>query len=284
MASETHRIRRDPYEIFAENTHPAAMNARRRWLGEHSRAFHQLENERREAFSEGQQPSGSLGSVRQTIERLFALFLLGAKPTPAVRQALDFLLDRKAPSLDGVRLDGIDGTDLFFHLPHGEKSGLAELSGTPFFPGHAGILKSSAALFFASVFRCDRREDVRRAGQALLSRSGEGGDLCKARTSRLNVLLALSSHPSHRGHSATLRTVAPVARWQRPDGRFGSAPFLPVLWTLSLQNGRKARAILRRSLPALLRGQQADGSWGRKDPEFQTWMAVEVLKRMGVIP
>lgn len=68
-----------------------------------------------------------------------------------------------------------------------------------------------------------------------------------------------------------------MANMQRPDGTWQRFPFYYALDVLGAYPHRLAREQVENALPALRRRQNADGSWGTRDPAEQTWIVCRAL-------
>lgn len=268
-----------------ESEHPASVYARRHWLGERSRSFRAHVNEQIDARMGLQKRDGSFGSIAATIEHLFSLYLLGAKTGPEIQKALDFLLERgKAVLMRSIKTPP-GRRNLFLFVPRKEKALLAKLTEIPLCPGDSGLLKTSAAILNAGLFGEYRRPEIRRALAGVEAMLGSPGGPTFSLSNQVNLLISCTSHKNPTAHRLARLLVYNLSEAQEANGRWKQpARLLPTAWGLSRVKSRQAKKTLIKAIPALLRAQNKDGSWGRKQVELQSWMATAVLKKAGVIP
>ncbi len=265
--------------------HPAALYARRHWMGERSRALGARVRDLLELRRQDQHKDGSFGDLRVTIERLFELLLLDAGHTEMAQQGVNFLMELRNPTrIDSQPKSGAT-QHLFLQVHSADRRSLVDLNSCPFIHGDAGLLKSSAALFFASHF--GRVSDLRvvLAFKDLDALAKQGDPLWCAPSCAVNVLQAYAAHPKWRRGRLAWRVSDWFRTQQSDNGRWKAGiPFLRSLWALSHIPGRPARDILHKATPSLVRSQREDGAWGRKYAEFNTWLALSIMKREGMIP
>ncbi|MEW6751094.1 MAG: hypothetical protein AB1505_08950 [Candidatus Latescibacterota bacterium] len=273
------KLRHDPFAAFASSTEPACARAQRQWgLPDPAGLLAQ-------GIAGEQRPDGSWeGSVPRTIERLFALWLLGEARGPAAQSGLDWLLEGgKEPfehcCADGARYDG-----LFFRTTRADREGLRAMSGVPFVAGCAGFAKTGAALFLANG--CGMRGDprVERAFGALAEVARvRRGALCSPACSN-NLLIALATDGAPDSQEAALLAVPHVAAQADVQGGWrGGFPFYPTLWWLSFVDHGEAARQVHRALPRLVRSQNLDGSWGRRQRELVSYLVLDALERSGAL-
>jgi len=270
----------DPYAVFRDNLHPAALHARRHWLGEGGRTFARLVRDQARRRAALLDRAGT--PLADRIAGLWALWLLDALDHPAAGRALDWLMDRAIPFAQRQSPRRASDEDLFHHLDADEPLVAASLAETPFQPTERVLLKTCAALFFAGAMGRSKDADLRRAASVLAQRLNAGkwscGVLC-------DVLLAASTVSNPEAKTVAGLAAARLAAQQRPDGAWPRPlPLGVAAWALGRLGSRVAHRSLQRAVPALIVRQQRDGAFGLARRETQTWFAVAALKAAGALP
>jgi hypothetical protein len=276
-------LRADWRPCLAKSTTSYGIYARRRWLGDETKTLRRRQSEAAARLRRGQREDGSWASSEaETIRRLFHLHLVGGEPEEVVRAGLDYLLEKGQPPLRYTSGDGAPYSHLFFRTRKYEAAKLNRLRGTPFTPGCSGFVKSGAALVLASLFGLEGDEAIERAFRSFdRVNAVRKGRWCSPSCGQ-NVLQAYSVHPRKSKGAAMRRAIAWHEAHQTRTGAFERVPFLPSLLAMSRVDLPSAGRLTRRAIPALLRRQGRDGAWGRVDREWQTLMAVEILRNAGL--
>lgn len=258
----------DPYGVFRGSISPAGIYARQKWLGEAGNAAWQKEYQQKTAglFS-GQAEDGSWGrSMVETVRRLFGLHLTVRSPDKAIDKALEWLIRRPV-------------------APAGEpplKSG--DLVGLPFTVGSMSAFQWGATLFLTTIF--GKAQHPRMVeGYALLGERmfRQGVRLC-GWAGLSNYLRALVVHPAYAKSALTLQAVRELDRVRNPDGTWpGRLPFYQTLNALAHLDFKGAEAQLEPAFDRLARTQNKDGSWGRGQREWNTFLVVHALKNKGML-
>jgi hypothetical protein len=263
-------LKADPYSIFEKSDSPIAMHARKRWASKGGEADSKKITA---VIRSSQSANGSWNnSVAQTIENLFALFLL-VRPSPATAKAIDWLLEVDQPPMQHPCY-----SNLFFRV---RRADVELLKTGPFSPGCSGFVKTGGALFLASLFN---QGDDRRVSQAFATLAKlpaqRQGRFCSASCSN-NILQAFAANDEYRSSAAMKLAVARLEQEQMPNGNWSSGfPFYPTFYALSRIESKSADAQFRRALPRIVRVQKKDGSWGHSP--LNTFLVLDALERKGM--
>jgi len=263
----------DPCRIFRGSKTPAGLYARKRWLNEESTPQWRADfRSAVESLEQGQGVDGSWDhSFVTTVQRLFGLHLTVREPADCVERALDWLIDTTAETLREWR--GQPG-----RFPP------AQLQGLPFTPGRLDLLAVGTTLFLASVFGRERDPWVlsqyERLGGEGVERHGRWGGW----PSSNNVLRAFVVHPEYCRSEAVALVVRALAQAQRHSGEWPSTvPFYQTVNALAHLDLPEADTQLDLAFERLRRTQRCDGSWGRSQREWNTFLVVHALRNKGLL-
>ncbi len=262
------KLRYDPFQVFRAGKSPAALYARQKWLGEAGtldwkRDFEQTVSR----LLAGQAETGSWGnSVLQTIRHLFGLHLTIRDATVPVQSGLDWLMNR------------ISSARFKRPIPHEELDADALLS-LPFSKGRTDLLACGATLFLCTIFGRERDPRVLSAYERLLNvRLREEGRWCGWSCSN-NILRAFVVHPRYSRIPEMNKVVDALANVQDASGRWrGQIPFYQTVNALAHLDSKDVLPQLILAFRRLIQIQNRDGTWGRKDREWNTFLALHALK------
>jgi len=262
--------RYDPLRVFADSTTPAGLYARQKWR--HEENTEKWANDFKETVKKlraGQCADGSWGNSEiTTIERLFGLHLTVREPDDSIESALAWLLHKSDLSRLAV-------------LPRVASNEV--LSGLPFTNGCFEHFVISAGLFLANCF--GRGED--KTAVALYDRiAGEveakRGCLCNIGCTN-NALRAFVVHERYSRKRATTLMVDYLAWRQLASGRWkGRIPFYLTLNALAHLDSDNARHQCSKAIDSVLKAQNRDGTWGKLQKEWNTFLVVHALNRLNV--
>jgi hypothetical protein len=220
----------------------------------------------------GQSPEGSWDrSVLKTIQRLFGLHLTVRYHNEDIDRALDWLIRKAFEVFSSRRID------------MGEPVTADALKGLPFSPGCSRYLMLGATLFSATIFGRGHDERVLELYEPL-SRLGKEnkGHWCGWSCSN-NILRAFVVHPTYANTETMSLAIEALARVQTPSGRWPEqVPFYQTVNALAHLNLSQADIQLERAFKRLYETQRRDGSWGRSQREWNTFLIVHALKNKGV--
>jgi len=262
----------DPYHIFRRSRSPVGLYARQKWLGEQRNPRWKADFKATvQALSKGQSADGSWNqSIVTTTQRLFGLHLTVRNPNESINRALDWLMAVALKEWSRIRKG--------LHEPITSQN----LENLPFTPGCSGYFLSGASLFMASIFG---RENDSRVLEAYGWLNEEGiqnnGRWC-GRSCSNNILRAFVVHPRYSKSRATQLAVNALARVQDTSGRWpAGVPFYQTVNALAHLDSEEADVQLKKAFKQLSRTQNRDGTWGRSQKEWKTFLAVHAMRRKG---
>lgn len=282
LAQRSERMypRYDPLPVFGGSKTPAGLYARQKWLGEED------SDDWRRDFSEtvrqlraGQSEDGSWDhSEIATIRRLFGLHLTVREGDIFVRRALEWLLSREKlwtflwlprrtpDDVDEDSSDVIDGT---------------ALRGLPFVNGCFGHLAVSAGLFLGNCFGLGESSMAKKLYETIGGEiESRGGRWCSIGCTS-NALRAFVTNNRYSRSRATAMMVDYLGRRQCASGKWkGNTPFYLTLNALAHLDEERARNQCTEAMNVALRLQNKDGSWGRTEKEWNTFLVVHALNRL----
>ncbi len=258
------KLRYDPFQIFKSGKSPAALYARHKWLGEADTIqWKQDYNQVVANLLSGQDDTGSWGhSVIQTIRHLFGLHLTVRDATVPVQNGLNWLMNHMSST--SFKTDCLDNNALL---------------GLPFTKCRTDLLVCGATLFLCSIFGRENDLDVLSVYARLtcdrLQENGRWGDWSCSN----NVLRAFVVHPRYSRIPEMEMVVRALAHVQDASGKW-PAP-IPFFQTVNALAHLDSEQVMKQLTPAfnhLQQTQNPDGSWGRTDREWNTFLTLHALK------
>lgn len=99
-----------------------------------------------------------------------------------------------------------------------------------------------------------------------------------------NIFRAMVVHPVFAKDKATELAVEVLAALAAEDGGWGNdSTFYQTLNAVAHLELSQAQSALEKAFERLFETQRIDGSWGRSQPEWNTFLAVHALKNKGFI-
>ena len=268
------KLQYDAFQVFHGSKTPAGLYARQKWLGEEGAPSWQEDfQETVDALTADQLPDGSWRqSPVATIIKLFGLHLTLRNTNDSIERALGWLLERIQLNPEGVRIR----TDSILDRSH--------LSGLPFVSSRLEMFLVAATLFLSSIFNRQKDPKVLAIYRWLckegLAREGLSVDVA----SMHNVFRAMVVHPIFVHEELTAKTIEIYAKLQTEKGDWGnSVPFHQTLNALAHLNSMKADIQLEKAFSYLIKTQNSDGTWGRHEKEWKTFLSVHALKNKGFL-
>lgn len=267
-------LRFDPFHVFRSSRTPPGLYARRKWLGEeYSRQWQDDYNETVSSLFKGQLPDGSWNkSFIETVRHLFGLHLTVREASPPIKRALDWLTD-KALSCSSEKEDQTLEPLL-----------ANQLKGLPFTPSPIQRFQMSTLLFLSSIF--DMHDDLRILAvyenlhqEAIDKRGRWCGWSCSN-----NILRAFIVHPRYSQSVATQLAIHALYEVQSSSGTWPrGVPFYQTVNILGHLDSGIAEEQLMKAISILYRTQTGYGSWGKRQPEWNTFLVVHALKRKNLL-
>jgi hypothetical protein len=264
-------LQHNPLQIFCRSKTPAALYARQKWLQQdNTKAWKNDFHETIDALFAGQCANGSWSNALiPTIRALFGLHLTVRQKDPKIQRGLEWLLSEKVLSERSTR--PANGH---------HRVSTRELHGLPFYGGSFDCLAKSAAIFLATIFGMENDPRVVRTYEALRLTEEKREGRCFSGSSSGNFLRAFIVHPLYRDSSLTRMYVKRLGQLQRPDGHWPPPiPFYQTVNALGHLDFLQSDDLLRRSFLTLREKQNKDGTWGRTQREWNTFLVVHAIKR-----
>lgn len=263
------KLHYNPFQIFRGSKTPAGLYARQKWLAEESTLSWQ--NDFKSCVDTlfiGPLPKGSWQrSSMATITNLFGLHLTVREPNNRINAALDWLLDKIQLRANGLCVQ----TDSDITR--------ADLSGLPFILSRFKMLFTGATIFLSCIFNRQNDPIVLAIYQWLNKEGFTKENLNVDAASMHNIFRSLVVHPKFTNAGLTVKIVEIYASLQTEDGDWGSGlPFYQTLNALGHLNLSRAEVQLERAFTRLIKTQNSDGTWGSRDLEWNTFLAIHALK------
>lgn len=264
-------LKYNPLLIFQGSKAPAALYARQKWMQQaETDNFMNDFKETVDTLSSGQYHNGSWDdSILNTVHRLFGLHLTVRQKNLQIEKALEWLLSQR------VFLQKRDSCSKI------SKSVLSgELNSLPFSAGCFDHFAQSSILFLATIFGYEYDKRVIGAYEKLHSISlGVVGKRCTWSCSN-NLLRAFIVHPKYSECEAVRLFISRLAAVQSEDGSLPSKiPFYQTVNLLGHMNFAQSDALFLKVFLRLQNKQNKDGTWGRRQKEWNTFLVTHAINR-----
>jgi hypothetical protein len=268
---KTLRLPHPPYDIFRSSRSAPGLYARQKWLQEASSPSWKADFDATVAsLLRGQSDDGLWnGSPIETTHRLFGLHLTVRESNSTIDKGLDALL--AAASAPGAPGDtGAVGAD--------------QLRGLPFAPGVQQTILLPAALFLATIFGRSSDPIVLEQYNRLATDLNAAAPDRQEPAALHNALRAFVVHPGDGIQMVTASLVDWLAGRQTPQGDWGpDIPFYQALNALAHLDTVPASRQCERAFDLLLQRQASDGTWGKTDRQWNTFLAIHALRNKELI-
>jgi hypothetical protein len=263
-------LRHDPINVFYSSKTPVGLYARQKWLN-HGDTLTWKNDFRKtvdELFS-GQLPNGSWdNSLLTTVHRLFGLHLTVRNSNERIEKALEWLLSHEIFLKQELHLR-VQSKGVFAR----------DLHSLPFSHGHFEHFAKCAILFLTTLFGKEKDRRVICAFEMLRIMSEKDGKWCNWSCSN-NFLRAFVVHPSYQEGEAMGLFVSRLAEVQMADGSWPmQIPFHQTVNALGHLNLAQSDELLERAFKRLREKQSKDGTWGRTQKEWNTFLIVHAMQR-----
>ncbi|MDD4356339.1 MAG: hypothetical protein PHN98_03730 [Smithellaceae bacterium] len=266
------KIRFHPMQIFKSSKTPTGLYARKKWLDEAETSAWQNDFKETVAFlMTGQSADGSwFQSPIETVRRLFGLHLTMRDRTEDIDKALRWLIRKTLNNHLSEALDEDLASDAFRELP--------------FIKAQDQLTLVCATLFLACVFQLESDDLIVEHYQFLLRWLDDHPDNAAVWADKSNILRALIVHPVYANYDSTLKLVDDLGEKQQSSGLWPSPiPFFLTINALAHLQLESAHRQCLKALPLLSVLQDKEGSWGRQDKEWNTFLVVHALKNKQLI-
>ena len=209
----------------------------------------------------------------KTANNLWNLSLIGCDAKDnSVKRGLEWLL-----SIQRQSYRGYPG----FFLSSRKDAGLmrSTLYGE-FGPGCSIFYQTTYAVHLFHIFGFDHLREVQTTVNSYLHfwRPNWCGSWCN-----LNVLRMLIEHALSRDSEQVKDGLTYFAKRQTKTGAWKAYPFYHTFHALSRSKHDIAKEQLEKALPSIIKRQNKDGSWGKKERETTTFLVLDALKNANVI-
>ena len=267
-------LRHDPYQVFRSSKTPAGLYARQKWLGEaDSRQWKIDFQETVSVLMADQRSDGSWDHEPvKTVKHLFGLHLTVRSATDEIDAALNWLLTKIGFQNETIHVrDQFDATGM-------------DLKGLPFIPSRPDMFLTGASLFLASIFGRENDPNVLSVYRWLSDQFVKGNGRWFDRASFHNIFRAMVVHPVFAKDKATELAVEMLGASAAKGVGWEDAPeFYQTLNAVAHLVFLQADPLLDKGFARLFETQNADGSWSRSEPEWNTFLAVHALKNKGFL-
>ena len=262
----------DPIQVFKTSITAAGLYARQKWLGEsHTKSWKTDFNFTVARLLEGQFSDGSWEhSIIKTIRHLFGLHLTIRNRTDSSKKALEWLLNEVVKVFPKKRIN------------IGEAIHTQTFKGLPFTKGCSGFFLYGAAVFISSIFGLEKERTVLKIFEWFESQGVRNqGRWCGFSCSN-NILRAFVVHPEYAKGRGIALAVEALSQIQNARGQWShQVPFYQTLNALAHLDLVESDIQVERAFKRLPETQNKDGTWGRIDREWNTFLTVHALKNKG---
>jgi hypothetical protein len=261
----------NPLQIFYGSKTPVALYARQKWL--HQEENSTWRNDFRKAVNDlfsKQCANGSWhNSLLHTIHKLFGLHLTVKNRDERIEKGLEWLLSQE-DFLEDIKIFSAQSVKVF----------VSNLYSLPFSGGCFYHFVKGAVLFLATIFGQENDSRVMRVYEMLrIMGEKRKGRWCTWSCSN-NILRSFVVHPEYSESRVVRMYVTRLAEIQRPDGGwFRQIPFYQTVNALAHLNCLQSDAMLKRTFLSLREKQNKDGTWGRTQKEWNTFLIFHAMKR-----
>jgi hypothetical protein len=270
MESVCEELKISPWNYVADLGSPIGVYLRRVVFHKETGADAVLKEELHKTMVADQAEDGSWDQLFvRTANNLWNLSLLGYDAEDkSVGSGLEWLL-----SIQRHQYRGHPG---FFHSDNRRDPSLmrSTLYGE-FGPGCTVFYQTTYAIHLFHLFGFDHHHRVQRAVRSYLQfwRPDWCGAWCT-----INVLRVLIEHPLSADSGQVEAGLRYLAKQQTRRGTWKGLPFYHTFHALSRADHATAKKQLATAFPSVLKRQNSDGSWGRKEKETQTFLVLDALK------
>ncbi len=275
MNEVTRGLNIDPLDYAASLKSPIGIYLRRDVFKKETNADAILKKKLHEKAVADQSTDGSWSQLFvHTANNLWNLALLGCDAKDEnVKKGLEWLL-----SIQRHQYKGYSG---FFFSDNREDPGLMHSTFYgEFGPGCTIFYQTTYAIHLFHRFGFDNHRRIQTTVKSYLQFWKP--DWCGAWCT-INVLRMLIEHPLSSESGQVENGLKYLAKRQTKRGTWKSFPFYHTFHALSRARHVLAKRQLEKALPLVVKRQNGDGSWGRKEPQTETFLVLDALKNAGAI-
>lgn len=266
-------LRADPLDFVEDLESPIGVYLRRDVFGKKGDA-----DLRKELYKKIVSSQSSDGSWNQlfvhTANNLWDLALLGyGAKDRSVKKGLDWLLTTQRQTYH-------DHPGFFYSGNRRDPSLMRETSYGEFGPGCTIFYQTAYAVHLFHVLGLDDKKQVRQTVKSYLKFWTP--DWCGAWCT-VNVLRVLIEHPLSARTKRVREGLEYLAGRQTRTGAWKGYPFYHTFHALSRASFSVAKKQAENALPSVIRRQNKEGSWGKKDRESNTFLVLDALMNVGAL-
>jgi hypothetical protein len=264
------KLKTDSFRYVKNLDSPIGVYLRKEMFGKETVADAKLRKEMFEKITLEQREDGSWDQLFvKTANSLWNLFLLGFKADESnVAEGLQWLL-----SIQKEEYKGYPG---FFNLQNKKDPSIMRSTYYgEFGPGCTIFYETTYAIHLLHLFGFDRSKQVETTINSYLKfwKPTWCGAWCN-----INVLNILIEHPISKESKTVENAINHFASLQTKTGTWKGYPFYHTLHALSKSNSDCAKKQQDKACPSIIRRQNEDGSWGRKEPQTETFLALDFIR------
>jgi hypothetical protein len=269
------KLKVDPLNYAADLESPIGVYIRREVFKKETKSDAILKKRLYEQVVADQSVDGSWSQLFvRTANSLWNLALLGCEAEDrSVRKALEWLL-----SIQKCDYRGYPG---FFNTPNRNDPSLmrSTLYGE-FGPGCSIFYQTTYAVHLFHIFGLHNNKQIQMTVRSFLDFWNP--EWCGAWCT-INVLRMLIEHPLSAESKQVNSGLEHFERLQTKTGAWKGFPFYHTFHALSRARHTVAKKQIERAFPSVIKRQNKDGSWGRKETETETFLVLDALKNAGSI-
>jgi len=271
----SNELKNDPLIYAAGLESPIGVYVRREIFKKNAKSDSSLKKRLYDQTVAGQSADGSWNQLFvPTANNLWNLALLGCEAeNKHVRKGLDWLL-----SIQKFDYRGHPG---FFISPNRRDPSLMRSTFYgEFGPGCSIFYYTTYAVHLFHVFGLDDNKQVQTTVRSYLDfwKPTWCGAWCT-----INVLRMLIEHPLSAESRQVKSGLEHLAKLQTKTGAWKGFPFYHTFHALSRARNILAEKQLKKAFAFIIRRQNKDGSWGRKEQETETFLVLDAMKNVELI-
>jgi len=265
----------NPLNYVEDLESPIGVYLRKEIFKKQTKTDKTLKKELHEEIVADQLADGSWNQLfAYTANNLWNLALLGHNAeNESVKKGLEWLL-----SIQKSRYRGYPG----FFLSSNKRDArvMRSMFYGEFGPGCTIFYQTTYAVHLFHMFGFDDNRQVQRAVKSYLQfwTPNWCGAWCT-----INVLRMLIEHPLSTESQHVRGGLRYLAKRQTKNGTWKGFPFYHTFHALSRAPHVLAKKQFEKAFPLVVRRQNEDGSWGRKEQENETFLVLDALKNFGAI-
>lgn len=270
MENASNKLNVNPWDFVANLESPIGVYLRRDILKKETKTDATLKKKLYEKMVADQSMDGSWDQLFvRTANSLWNLALLGyGAKDESVKKGLEWLL-----SIQRNQYRGYPG--FFYSGNRKDPSAMRSTFYGEFGPGCTIFYQTTYAVHLFHIFGFDHNRQVQTTVTSYLQfwRPNWCGTWCN-----LNVLRMLIEHPLSAESKHVEDGLKNLSERQTKTGAWKGFPFYHTFHALSRSPHALAKKQLKKAFPSVVKRQNKDGSWGRKEQQTETFLVLDALK------